>query len=236
MNTSSSQQGAGSPVSTSSTGASIRVRRLCPHSAMAAGLDDGLPSLIFDVQADVLVRVLSFLGHRDLSRLSQTCRALRFVPSHFELWKWMFLKRFPALAAPKDGHWKRAYHQAAYSAVHLETYQREMTLGLLGRQAPLPLPLEEPRVDLYALGPDGSNRPLSMMAARRFRAKTRNASSSPRPASLCRTSEVSSSGTLSDHGREPSSTGAGDEPKPAGILLRQGSANWSALGAPPSAD
>lgn len=187
-----------------------------------------------------LVEVLGFLDCADLGRLSQTCSALRFAPSHWALWQRLVLSRFPHAKPPEDGHWKREFHWQCVIAARQEAYQRDMTLGSLGRRLAPPTPLAEPRVDVYSLGDSGTSAALdermalwrqeqrACAAAREEAAAAAAAAQEAARTALLR--EVGGAGLASSH----SSRGAGDHNELSGshtgqLRLRQGSAPWSAL-------
>lgn len=187
-----------------------------------------------------LVEVMSFLDSADLCRLSRTCSALRFAPSHWALWQRLVLARFPHAKPPKDGHWKREYHWQCIIAARQAAYQRDMTLGSLGRRLAPPTPLAEPCVDVYSLCDSGTSAALEERMARwreeqRASAAAREeaaaaAACAQEAARVALLGEVGGAGLAASH----SSRGADDHNELSGshtgqLRLRQGSAPWSAL-------
>jgi len=175
--------------------------------------------------------VLTFLDAADLARMSRTCSALRYAPSHFDLWRALALKRFPTLEAPTDGHWKREFHWRLVVSARAAAYQRDMMLGLLGRRSQAPEVLDEPRVDVFTLDASGSSRPVAMMATRRLRAKLRLEAAAVGVGPAASPGAVASRDVPMTEVRR----GLGDQNETSDahrgqLRIRQGSAPWSALG------
>ena len=205
-----------------------------PAGAVAAPEDDSLAEhSLPTLPPSPLVHVLSFLAPPDLARVARTCAALRFPPSHWQLWEAMTRRAFPAAPAPEDGHWKRTYHWQSVIKARAALYQRDMTLGLLGRRREPPPKLAEPRVDAYELDREGFSRPLAMMATRRMKARLRALKHAedappkerePEPEPLA--AELSLDETRRGDGDDNESSDAAPRSR---LMLRQGSAPWSAL-------
>jgi hypothetical protein len=184
---------------------------------------------------------------------------MRFVPSHWSLWRDLSRKRFPGKLPPVDGHWKRAYHLHLAQEQRVVAYQRDMMLGLLGRRQGPPVELAEPLVDAFALDVAGGSRPLQMMATRRLRARIRDDEAVAAAAVAASAAVAAASATAGADGATSARSGAGGAGAdgarrmlPAAsvsvvrrgdgdlnediaqdkrqLRIRQGSAPWSALG------